>query len=166
MSLLKKIGVAVVALILLIGVFAVRSQQNTRNQSENLFKAAFAGNAGEVKHLLDQGIPVDEVNIDSELTPLMAAADRGHADIVELLVSHGANIETQSKNGLTPLMLAANRDRVQVVRLLISKGVDVRKKNVLGRTALDMAVSVQKLPSNQQSYRFEETIRLLQQVSK
>jgi ankyrin repeat protein len=44
---------------------------------------------------------------------------------MDLLLSHGANINTTSKHGWTPLMLASKRGNEGCVRWLIDRGADV-----------------------------------------
>lgn len=65
-----------------------------------LMLAAFAGNLGEVRTLLAQGVEVNARDKDGD-TALMFAAFKGHAEIVSLLLSHGANIHARAKNGWT-----------------------------------------------------------------
>jgi ankyrin repeat protein len=71
-----------------------------------LFWASARGNKNSVKLLLAQpGIKVDEIDIDGD-TALMAAAEHGHAEIVELLLKAGANVSIMDKRGETATSLA------------------------------------------------------------
>ncbi|RBQ74046.1 hypothetical protein FVER14953_20389 [Fusarium verticillioides] len=56
-------------------------------------------------------------------TPLWWAAFSGHADIIELLQSHGASPTTYDIQGHQALHIAAKKDKAQVVHLLIEKGI-------------------------------------------
>ena len=48
-------------------------------------------------------------------TPLILAATAGHADVVEILLDHGADIEAQSERTKdTPLSLACSGGRYEV----------------------------------------------------
>lgn len=48
-------------------------------------------------------------------TPLILAATAGHADVVEMLLDHGADIEAQSERTKdTPLSLACSGGRYEV----------------------------------------------------
>lgn len=50
-------------------------------------------------------------------TGLMAASVRGHKDVLELLLKHGANVDQQNLDGHTALMFAYNgRNQVFVIQ--------------------------------------------------
>ena len=71
-----------------------------------LFWASFKGYKDLVKLLLAQpGIQLDAINIDGD-TPLMAAAEKGHAEIAEMLLKAGANVSITDKRGETATSLA------------------------------------------------------------
>jgi hypothetical protein len=71
-----------------------------------LFWASFKGYKDSVKLLLAQpGIKVDVVNIDGD-SALMTAAEHGHAEIVELLLKAGANVNIIDKRAETATSLA------------------------------------------------------------
>ena len=58
--------------------------------------SAFEGNLQLVKHLLDRGINVDQID-NIGLTPLIYAATHGHNDVIKLLINHGADINHVNK---------------------------------------------------------------------
>ena len=71
-----------------------------------LFWASYRGNKNSVKLLLAQpGIKLDETDVDGD-TALMAAAEHGHAEIVEMLLKAGANVSITDKRGETATTLA------------------------------------------------------------
>ena len=58
--------------------------------------------------------------------PLLAASQRGHAGVVELLISQlGADVNLTNPDGETPLYLAAGGGHLQTCRLLIGNGATV-----------------------------------------
>jgi ankyrin repeat protein len=59
----------------------------------------------EVKQLLKNTYVDPDPNNDG-WTPLIVAAREGHKDVVELLLTNGANIDQQSGSGWTALMSA------------------------------------------------------------
>ena len=52
----------------------------------------------------------------------MDSAREGHKEIVELLVSHGADIKVEDEEGRTALSYAVEWKRAEVVKLLRAKG--------------------------------------------
>ena len=106
-------------------------------QGQNWFEAARNGNLAQVTHLLDLGIPpVDYTDLHGN-TALMYAIEEGHADVVEKLLAHGADVNLQDKSGHTPLIWASMYGRADVVgRLLAKEGVAVNQRDRWGMTAL------------------------------
>ena len=79
-------------------------------------------------------------------TALMAAAVRGHAEIVSLLLAHRRiNVNVQNVFGSTALSLAARRGHEHIVRLLIacpSLNWSVQERSALGAAASDEIRSI------------------------
>lgn len=48
----------------------------------------------------------------------MYVCKNGNVEIVDLLVTNGANLENQSHSGYTPLMLAAKSGHTMIVKVL------------------------------------------------
>ena len=61
-------------------------------------------------------------------TALIAAAIRGHKNIVELLLKNNANVNLESKYGETALIEAAQYGHKEVVELLIQYNADVNAR--------------------------------------
>ncbi|KND88381.1 Ankyrin-1, partial [Tolypocladium ophioglossoides CBS 100239] len=71
------------------------------------------------------------------ITLLHCAASDGNCELIELLVTHGANTSTTNSDRQTPLALAFVRRRNQAAIALLEKDVDA-----LGMTPLHLAVNV------------------------
>eukprot|EP00919_Chromeraceae_sp_WS-2016_P057927 GHVR01137276.1.p1 GENE.GHVR01137276.1~~GHVR01137276.1.p1 ORF type:complete len:300 (+),score=10.48 GHVR01137276.1:492-1391(+) len=69
-------------------------------------------------------------------TPLMYACMKGHLEVVNVLISKGAEINANDRYRKTPLMYASMEGHQEVVKLLIGKGADVNYKDENGRTPL------------------------------
>jgi len=70
------------------------------------------------------------------------AADGGHEKVVELLLSHNAEIEAQSERTKdTALSLACTKGRYEVVDFLLKKGANKEHRNVSDYTPLSLAAS-------------------------
>ena len=72
-------------------------------------------------------------------TPLYTASDKGHLEIVRLLVDAGADKDKVTKSGLTPLYVASQRGHLEVVRLLVNAGADKDKATKSRLTPLYIA---------------------------
>jgi hypothetical protein len=71
-----------------------------------LYAASLKGNKDSVKLLLAQpGVKLDETNEDGD-TALMAAAEHGHAEIVEMLLAAGAKVSITGIGGETAITRA------------------------------------------------------------
>ncbi|XP_071494843.1 fibronectin type 3 and ankyrin repeat domains 1 protein-like [Diadema setosum] len=93
-----------------------------------------------VREILDSGEVLIDVPDKFGYTPLMAAAQRGLTDMVELLISHGADVIMQNGSGKDALMLACFAGHLKVVRQLRAQGASWDTKDLGGSTALHWAV--------------------------
>jgi tankyrase len=73
------------------------------------------------------------------LIPLHNACSFGHADVVQLLLSHGADANTRDNWNFTPLHEAAIKGKIDVCIVLLQHGADVNVRNTDGRTPLELA---------------------------
>ena len=75
-------------------------------------------------------------------TLLLLAAEKGHIEVVNLLLSQpGIEINAVDKIGWTPLLLAAIEGHTEVVQLLLAQpGIKVNVANSLGHTPLKEAI--------------------------
>lgn len=86
-----------------------------------------------VQCLLDAGVSADTTMTggyyDYEASPLHMACRYGRSDLVQLLLSRGANvdIEVKGKNSGTPLQRAANMGNLSILRLLLEAGADINR---------------------------------------
>ena len=70
------------------------------------------------------------------ISPLMAAAVAGKADVVKLLLDENADPNLQDKHGDTALLLAAESNQAGTVRALVEGNADVRIHNQANLTPL------------------------------
>ena len=107
------------------------------NQSfTNIFDAARDGTVDDVRYFIDRiEISINVFDDENDLTPLHYAARHNSVEVVQLLISHGSDVNAKSDNGWTPLHGAAHNS-VEVVQLLISHGSDVNAKNWRDETPL------------------------------
>ncbi|KAJ8112394.1 hypothetical protein OPT61_g5228 [Boeremia exigua] len=81
------------------------------------------GLSGYLRHLLAQS------NIDiNERAPTVSAAAKGFADVVDLLVKSGANVDQYDTEGYTALHRAAMNNHPAIISLLLQAGCDMDLK--------------------------------------
>ena len=107
-----------------------------------LMLAAHAGHDEVVRTLIAAGADVNATD-ERGWGPVAKAVynpdlDRGFADITQMLVDAGANVEAPIAYGIRPLMLAAGYGEAAVVEVLLRAGADVLARNDGGLTALMM----------------------------
>ncbi|EHB09995.1 Ankyrin repeat domain-containing protein 27 [Heterocephalus glaber] len=86
------------------------------------------------------GLGVNVTNQDGS-SPLHIAALHGRADLVPLLLKHGANPSARNTNQAVPLHLACQKGHFQVVKYLLDSNTKPNKKDVSGNTPLIYACS-------------------------
>lgn len=97
---------------------------------------------GMITILLGQGANPNWTNPDG-LTPLLAAALNGSADVAQLLLLAGATVDLSLRPGsITPLMLACWHGHEDVALLLLEHGANIEQADTLrGYTPLQWAVN-------------------------
>jgi ankyrin repeat protein len=109
--------------------------QGTAHGGERLIDAARAGDAWQVRALLQQHADVNVAAGDG-MTALHWAAYGDDRDVAGLLIHAGANVNARSARGLTPLLLAADTADGALVAALLKAGADPNLANALGTTPL------------------------------
>ena len=90
----------------------------------SLGAAALDGSVTMCRLLLAAGGDVEERQPIALWTPLHYAAINGHERIIELLVSHKADVNSRSKTEATPLHLASQEGHLASVVALLQAGAD------------------------------------------
>ena len=90
----------------------------------------------------EPAINIDQQTESNHDTALTLAATGGHDELVELLITHGANIEHRDKKGCTPLILAATGGHAITVAILLDHSADIESQSDRTKdTALSLACS-------------------------
>lgn len=125
------------------------------NKEKALIKSIKAGDSKKVRALIESGADVDcgdTVGHDSNITPLMYAAEGGHREVIELLLRAKANLHTRDQSaatrggGGTALHYASQvhstgKPDIATLELLLTAGADPNACLANGDTALDGASS-------------------------
>jgi len=134
-TVLKKTIAFIIAFVVLASIAAFATP------NEDLLRAVRVGSFRGVSEALKEGANVNHRDPDNyDATVLIIAAHRGLAEVVELLISKGADVNATDKTyGITALSLAVKNQDLQVVRLLTAKGANVNQGNKEGVTPLYLA---------------------------
>lgn len=113
-----------------------------------LQRAARNGDLSLVKWSIEQGTSVDQPCDFNRWTALHATAHKGHVEIAEFLIKHGANVNVKDKDGYTPLHNTADSfvkgrppkrteaERNRIAALLLKHGAHVNATINHGETPL------------------------------
>ena len=130
------------SIILMIALFITASLGAQAPVPSPVADAAERGDVAAVKALMKEGADVNAAQGDG-MSALHWAADRGNAELAELLIYAGANLSAQTRIGqYTALHLAAKSGSAAVTRALLKAGADVNVRSTnSGVTPLHLAAS-------------------------
>ena len=111
--------ITLIALVLLVGSAA----------GQDMIEATRAGDLARVQELIAYDSLAVKITDGRNCTPLHFAVDKGHADIVALLLDEGGDLEARDVDGDTPLHWAACTDHVDMIDLLLDRGAEIDALN-------------------------------------
>lgn len=117
------------------GTPSAGSQRTVVEDDSSLIKAVQKGDVVRVQQLLEKGADANACEDTWGWTPLHNAVQAGRVDIVNLLLSHGADPHRRKKNGATPFIIAGIQGDVKLLEILLSCGADVNECDENGFTA-------------------------------
>ena len=110
-----------------------------------IHQAARDGDLEKVKTLLNSNPDLVFSKDDSPpgegYTPLHRAVESGHTDVVELLLTHGADVNAKAGGESTPLHLAAGYGYKDVAKFLLTNKAEVNAMDNGGNTPLHLAAA-------------------------
>ena len=116
-----------------------------------LIEAVAAGKRNIVALLLERGARVNVSARRDGLTALEQAVRSNRADLAQMLIDAGADVDKTGKDGQTPLMVAAKLGNAGIVQVLIDAGAYLNDTDATGRTPLTLA----------EERRHKQTVELL-----
>ena len=104
---------------------------------QKLIEAARAGDAEEVRALLEQGARVDAAD-SSGATALVAAAYGNHVEVARLLIEAGADVDAKDATEQSAYLIATSEvgDDTELLELTLDAGADVNAKDSYNGTGL------------------------------
>ena len=83
----------------------------------------FLVDSTDARELINEKSPLDGKPL------LLAVVEEGHVDVIELLIYHGAELESRDRDGNTALLRALHFGRGTVAERLLAAGVDMSTAN-------------------------------------
>ncbi|KAL8650396.1 MAG: hypothetical protein Q9210_003850 [Variospora velana] len=115
-------------------------QQQGQDHGDDVLHAAVEHNACQLaQRALDRGVNIDAKRLPWDETALHGAIGLRHLEMVELLITKGADIEARNWNEDTPLFLAIKSESTILVMYLLSQGAKIEARNLRKETTLHVA---------------------------
>jgi ankyrin repeat protein len=119
----------------------------TKFSQEAFFDAVREGDVAEVKLFLDAGMKAEGPRNPSGRTVLGEAVSTGNVELVKLLLTRGARVDTPYGQGVTALVSISSSDKVGVARALLAGGANVNFQGGISmETALHRAARQGQVP--------------------
>lgn len=114
-------------------------EEDSQNEAklEAIHECAREGEIDKLHKYIGDGVSVNLQDSEGR-TPLHWAVDRGHTNIVELLLSKSADVNAKDNEGQTPLHYAAMCDREDVAEILVKQNADRDVKDNEGNSPSDL----------------------------
>lgn len=103
----------------------------------DIHSAVLYGNIEAVKQHIEAGTDLNTKEPMGGSTPLISAITFDQKEIAKVLITAGADLEIQNKDGSSALHVAAFFCRIEMVQMLVDAKVDQSKRNNFGATALE-----------------------------
>lgn len=106
-------------------------EQEDENKHTLLMRACINGYMPVVIKLIEKGAKIDTKSSYDGKTALQFAVEiAGNLAIVDYLIDHGADLNSQDKNGTTVLIEAISKETSDIAMRLIDRGADVNLKDI------------------------------------
>eukprot|EP00112_Aurelia_sp_Birch-Aquarium-sp1_P018760 Seg453.1 transcript_id=Seg453.1/GoldUCD/mRNA.D3Y31 product=Myotrophin protein_id=Seg453.1/GoldUCD/D3Y31 len=106
---------------------------------EDLLWAVKNGDMDQLKVLIEEKNTSVKVELLNGRMAIHYAADYGHADVIEYLVSKGADVNIPDKYGITPILAAIYEGHDNCVKALLSAGAKKDGKAPDGQSYIECA---------------------------
>lgn len=127
-TLCRLMRIAVLLLLLSYRVLAPACADGRQDYlNKQLSYTCWKGLPEEAQRLIARGADVNAQlppDADYYTTPMHRAAEEGHADILRLLIAHGAKVDLRDSYDTTPLMRAVGNDNTECVEALLDAGAN------------------------------------------
>lgn len=101
-----------------------------------LFQACRENHISIVELLLEHGAGVNTPFPNSRENPLTLCAEKGHQELVQLLLLKGATLDCHTKKGYTPIFLSCKEGHLDICKILSKEGANVETPDCRGNTPI------------------------------
>ncbi len=123
-------------------ILPTRKIYSSPNRTDHLIEAIAVKDVKKIEDLIAEGVNINSAGSSGE-TPLMEALGDDKAEILDLLLSHGIDVNLTATIGeleMAPLELAISSGHEASVKKLLAHGAKIEREDMLGETVLFNAV--------------------------
>ena len=127
-----------------------------QNMNDSMYDAVVKGDSVAMKDFIKRGVDVNLIIKQGfvETNLITTAVYNKNADILDLLLRNGGDVDLDDGFGATPLMYAVSTEQIELVKILLAYKADPNLKDKTGNTAF----------SNAKKVRNREITKLLEAV--
>jgi len=131
-------------LVLCLVLWCAEAGTVSRCEAKTIHEAAAEGDVAAVTRILDKDcMSLNQRDFGGQ-TPLITAAMYGQKQMVEFLLSRGADVTARDNIGRSAVFWAAQNGEASIVQLLVERGASVKDRDLLGWTPLHGAAMLGK----------------------
>ena len=108
----------------------------TKTGITSLFQACRENHVDIVELLLEHGAGVNTPFPNSRENPMTLCAEKGHTELVKLLLGKGATHDCRTKKGCTPTYLACKEGHIEITQILAENGTNLEMPDCRGITPI------------------------------
>ncbi|MBN1271821.1 MAG: ankyrin repeat domain-containing protein [Candidatus Aminicenantes bacterium] len=115
--------------------------------AQSIFEAIRANDLEKIREMVEKNPQLVNKRGPNNYTPILFAANNDKIDIVEYLLSKGANIDDVFTDyyGYTPLIYAIQKGNLDMVRMLVKRGANIQYRTKLGENYLHFAAAYNRV---------------------
>ena len=127
-----------------------------QNMNDSMYDAVVKADSVAMKEFIKRGVDVNLIIKQGfvETNLITTAVYNKNADILDLLLRNGGDVDLDDGFGATPLMYAVSTEQIELVKILLAYKADPNLKDKTGNTAF----------SNAKKVRNREITKLLEAV--
>lgn len=121
-----------------------------QNMNDSMYDAVVKGDSVAMKEFINRGVDVNLIIKQGfvETNLIITAVYNKNADVLNLLLRHGADVDQDDGFGATALMYAVSTAQPELVKILLEHNADPNLKDKTGNTAFSNAKKVRSKEIN------------------